>query len=207
MGHINVYVGLTDLDIFYLLVPRSIQIDSTSVAVWFHHRTKWPPKDHSPFAASRHPVFVLDGNALEGISWEDLQRKKTTTFSGKGPELQGQFAGSLHWALCLQGSVPMAKWLDSKWRWDVDWKWLEGILHLSSTLKSLKVFVNNGNTSIHRKLYHIHLDWLPSMIPWLWQSSQTRFLALFEFPLDTIDHNCRIQDWTMREHRGTSTSQ
>ena len=36
--------------------------------LWFHHRTEWPPKDHSHVAASRRPVFVLDGNA----SWDFL---------------------------------------------------------------------------------------------------------------------------------------
>ena len=127
-------------------------------------------------------VKVQNGSETSHVCIVRIQQL-TTTFSGKGPELQGQFAGSLHWALCLQGWVPMAQRLDLKWRWDVDW-YRYPVLKLC-TLKSLKVFINNGNTSIHRKLSHIHLDWLPSMIPWLclFPNQVSRPV---EFPLYTI---------------------
>ena len=143
--------------------PKSIKVDSTSVAVGFiivpsdHPKitlllprqgvlfSSWMAMHHGIFCETTckqrrailfmHMYMIYDNCWKAQINIVKVQngsetshlcivriQQLTTTFSGKGPELQGQFAGSLHWALCLQGWVPTAQRLDLKWRCDVDLK-------------------------------------------------------------------------------------
>lgn len=116
----------------------------------------------------------------------------TTTFSGKGPELQGQFAGTLHWALCLQGWVPTAQRLDLKWRCDVDLKvsrievmHLEIVEAIYKQWQCLK-YIGNYLTFI---LTGFH-QWFHDFV-----CSQTRFLAQLNFLYIYTIVEFRTEEW------------
>ena len=119
----------------------------------------------------------------------------TTTFSGKGPELQGQFAGSLHWALCLQEWVPksLADTLDLKWRGDVDWKVRVSRILVQSWnrwryLKTMAIlqYIGNYLTFILTGFHQWFVDFV---------CSQTRFLAQLNFLYTYTIVELRTEQW------------